>query len=105
MALSLSPAQRKLRARAAAFAQHAQGKTNTRPATLAQLARFEREVDPDGILSPEERARRADYAKRSYMAKLALQASRARSKKKAAPVIETPGTADAEGHGNDRSAA
>lgn len=35
------------------------------------LARFEREVDPDGLLSPEERTRRAEYARRAYMTSLA----------------------------------
>lgn len=42
------------------------------------LARFEREVDPDGKLPPEIRARRADFAKRAYFAKLAMKSSRAR---------------------------
>ena len=81
MALSLSPAQRALRARAAAHALHAQGGTSTKAGTAAFLARFERQVDPDGVLPPEERARRADHARRSYMAGLALKASRARSAK------------------------
>jgi hypothetical protein len=75
----LSPAQRSLRARAAAYAQHAQGKTSTTAATAAFLARFERQVDPDGTLTPEERARRAGYARKSHMASLALKASRART--------------------------
>jgi hypothetical protein len=81
VALSLSPSQRRLRAQAAAYAMHAQGKTNTRPATAAQLARFEREVDPDGLLDPVERARRAEFARRSYMTLLALKASRSRAAK------------------------
>ena len=40
------------------------------PARAAFLARFDREVDPDGILPPAERARRAEYAKRAYMLRL-----------------------------------
>lgn len=96
---SLTEGQRRLRARAAAFAQHAQGRTNTGPATIAQLARFEREVDPDGSLPPDERARRAGYARRSYMTKLALKASRARSKKKATPAdVSEAGVAESEVH-------
>ena len=75
---TLTPSQRTLRARAAAYALHAQGKTNTGPATVAQLARFERQVDPDGALPPDERARRAEYARKSYMTNLCLKASRAR---------------------------
>lgn len=95
MGQSLSPTERTLRARAAAFALHAQGGTSTAAATAAFLARFEREVDPDNLLMPEERARRAVFARRSHMSKLALKASRARSKTKAAPSVSetSPGTA------------
>lgn len=75
---SLTPAQRVVRARAAAFAQHAQGRTNTGPATVAQIVRFERQVDPDGTLAPDERARRARLAQRAHMTLLALRSSRAR---------------------------
>ncbi len=78
MASSLTPEQRSLRAKAAAFALHAQGGTSTAAGTQAFLARFEREVDPDGLLAPEERARRAAFARKSHMARLALKASRAR---------------------------
>jgi hypothetical protein len=45
----------------------------TKPARAAFLARFEREVDPDGVLPPEERARRAEYAKRDYMTRLIMR--------------------------------
>jgi hypothetical protein len=37
------------------------------------LARFEAEVDPESTLAPEERARRAAYARKAYFAKLAYQ--------------------------------
>jgi hypothetical protein len=79
----VTPEQRALRSRAAAFALHAQGGTSTTAGTQAFLARFEREVDPDGVLSPEERSRRASFARRSYMARLALKASRSRTQKAA----------------------
>ncbi|MBA2756351.1 MAG: hypothetical protein H0U37_02765 [Chloroflexi bacterium] len=91
----LSPAQRKLRARAAAHALHAQGGTNTKAGTAAFLERFERQVDPDGRLTPEERTRRAAHARRSYMTSLALKASRTRTKM-AATSLEVV-TADVEG--------
>jgi hypothetical protein len=45
------------------------------------LSRFEDEVDPDRVLSPEERARRAEHARKAYFAKLALASARARSAK------------------------
>jgi hypothetical protein len=80
VALSLSASERTLRARAAAHALHASGRTNTGPATVAQLSRFERQVDPDGTLPPDERARRARHALIAYMSSLSLKASRARSK-------------------------
>lgn len=84
MVSTLSAPQRKLRARAAAHALHAQGGTSTKAGTAAFLARFEREVDPHGLLAPEERARRASHARKAYMSGLALKASRARTKKAAA---------------------
>jgi hypothetical protein len=84
--MALTAAQRKLRAQLAA---------NTRwsredPAPTAArgqaglLARFEREVDPDGTLSPQERARRTQAALRAHMKRLALASSKARSARPAA---------------------
>lgn len=78
----LSPSERRLRAKAAAYALHAQGGTSTGAGTAAFLARFERQVDPQGVLPPDERARRARYALRAHMAALALKASRARSRRR-----------------------
>jgi hypothetical protein len=49
-----------------------------RPAREAFLRRFKREVDPDGKLSPEERRRRANRAKRASMLRLAKRAVSAR---------------------------
>jgi hypothetical protein len=46
----------------------------TRPAREAVLKRFEREVDPDNELPPDERRRRAEHAKRAYMLGLAKRA-------------------------------
>jgi hypothetical protein len=42
--------------------------------------RFLKEVDPRGELSEEERTRRADYALKAYMARLALASARARAR-------------------------
>ena len=50
----------------------------TRPAREAFLKRFEREVDPDGKLPPDERRRRAEHAKRAYMIRLRKRAVSAR---------------------------
>jgi hypothetical protein len=53
----------------------------TAPARSAFLRRFETEVDPDGRLTEAERARRAYFAMRAYMADLSRRrvASRRRS--------------------------
>ena len=50
----------------------------TRPARSAFLIRFERQVDPDGVLAPAERERRAASARRAYFQRLALKSSTAR---------------------------
>jgi hypothetical protein len=84
--MPLSPAQRTLRARAAAHAQWASEPDptgRTAPARSAFLSRFEREVDPDGRLDPAERARRAQHARKSYFTRLALASSRARAMRRA----------------------
>jgi hypothetical protein len=44
------------------------------------MDRFDRQVDPDGTLPPEERARRAAHARRAYFQGLALKSARARSR-------------------------
>jgi hypothetical protein len=44
------------------------------------LARFEREVDPDGILPEGERVRLAEHARKAYMQKLALISAARRRK-------------------------
>lgn len=80
----MTPQQRSLRARLAAHALHAKvadPKAHTAPATQAFLARFERQVDPDGVLEPGERARRAEHARKQYMTALSLKSSQARAKK------------------------
>ncbi|MFB9926040.1 hypothetical protein ACFORO_12325 [Amycolatopsis halotolerans] len=80
--MTLTPEQRSLRASIAANARHAAGGTDTAPARAAFEARFERQVDPDGVLPPEERARRAANARKAYFGTLALKSSIARSKAK-----------------------
>jgi hypothetical protein len=69
--------------------RHAQGKTSTSAGTSAFLARFEREVDPEGVLPLEERARRAEYARKAHFADLALKSARAR-RGRVAKAADTP---------------
>jgi len=82
----VTAAERSLRARLAAHALHAQHdpRKTTANGRAAFLARFEREVDPDGVLEPEERRRRAEQARRAYFARLSLAAVKARQAKRAA---------------------
>lgn len=79
----MTPEQRVLRARMAAhvsWARTADPSARTAPARAAMVARFEREVDPDGVLPEAERRRRAESARSAYFTGLALKSSRARKK-------------------------
>ncbi len=82
----LTPEQRTLRARIAAYASHASEAANADPAgrTLAArtafLRRFEDQVDPERRLSEDERIRRALMARKAYMARLAFESSKKRGK-------------------------
>ncbi len=80
----LTPEQRSQRARIAAHARWAQEDPvpNAVRAQAGLIARFEREVDPDGTLPPAERARRAEHARKAHMARLALASARARSRRR-----------------------
>ena len=55
----------------------------TRPAREAFLKRFEKQVDPDGTLPPQERRQRAEHAKRAYMLQLTKRSAAARKAKQA----------------------
>ena len=50
----------------------------TASARKAFLERFEREVDPAGVLDPVERARRAEHARKAFFLRLSLKAKAAR---------------------------
>lgn len=79
---ALTPQERTLRARIAAHTLHSRvdPQEHTAPARAAFLDRFERQVDPDGVLSPEDRARRAEHARKAYFTQLALRSAQARRK-------------------------
>ena len=72
-----------MRARLAAHSLHAtvDGREHTKPARAAFLARFEHQVDPDGVLPESERRRRAEQAKSAYMTGLALRSAQARRRR------------------------
>lgn len=77
---NLTPEQRIQRARLAALARWSKQDSTegTKPARDAFLARFETEVDPQGLLPERERRRRAQTRLREHMARLAYRSSRAR---------------------------
>lgn len=79
--MPLSATERTIRASIAAH--HSWAKTpdraaRTEPARQGMQARFEREVDPAGVLPPAERARRAESARKAYFLGLSFKSARAR---------------------------
>ena len=74
-------ASRALRGRIGAHRLHAthDPRETTEAARRAFWSSFEREVDPDGLLSPQERTRRADHARAAHFARLAYLSARARA--------------------------
>ena len=79
----MADGQARLRAKIAAYSRWAltaDPTSATAPARSAFNARFDREVDPDGVLPAAERARRAEYAKKAYMTRLAYLSAKARRK-------------------------
>ena len=81
----LSSTERSLRARIGGFALSAthDPRETTKPARAAFLARFEQEVDPNGVLAITERSRRAAAARKAHFARLALKSAQARRRKAA----------------------
>lgn len=76
----LTPAERSLRARAAAYRLHSlyDSRQLTANARAAFQDRFTRQVDPDRVLPEAERQRRAEHARKAYFADLAAKSARAR---------------------------
>lgn len=90
-------AERRLAAQVAAYTSwaHTPDRTaRTAPARAAMLAKFELEVDPDGQLPPDERARRAESARKAHFSRLALKS--ARSRRRAKELAAEADAADAE---------
>lgn len=77
----MTPADRKLRSKIANNARwaHEPDRTAaTAPARAGLQAKFEREVDPDGVLPLHERAKRAECARLAHYQRMALKSARAR---------------------------
>lgn len=81
MATQMGPGDRHLRAQIAAHTRWAYTPDRTAATASARaafLARFERLVDPDGVLEPAERHKRAENARRAHFASMSLKAAQAR---------------------------
>lgn len=79
-----SPRERELLSRIAAYKRWSKEPDRpaaTAPARAAFLSGFEKQVDPDGTLAPEERARRAECARKAHFLKMALRSAQARARK------------------------
>jgi hypothetical protein len=80
-----SPAERTLRARSAAHARWSQEPNReaaTKAARAGLQAKFEQQVDPDRLLDPIERAKRADSARKAYYAELSRLSAKKRRERK-----------------------
>ena len=53
----------------------------TAPARKGLDAKWAREVDPDGVLAPDELARRVENLRQAHMTRMALASARARRTK------------------------
>lgn len=83
MAYRITPDQRSLLARARAYRQHAEGKTNVGPAHDAFMRKFIDQVDPDRTLPEDERNRRAERARKAYFLELSYKSAVSRARAKA----------------------
>jgi hypothetical protein len=97
----MTPEQRVQRARLGAHCSWARTRDPAARTAAARheshITKFEREVDPDGVLPPEERQRRARAAKSAYFTALAFRSSRvraARARTKVQTECELSATAD-----------
>lgn len=85
----LSPAERVLAGRAGAHKSWAQTEdrtARTEAARAAAEARFERQADPDGVLAPAERRRRAKQLRAAFYADIQRKAAaKARVKRQNSP--------------------
>ncbi len=94
--LLLSPHEAALRGRIGAYRLHAthDSREITRAARATFLARFEREVDPDGVLPEAERLRRAEMARKAYFARLALKSAKRRARSRRDLKADASGAGD-----------
>jgi membrane-bound lytic murein transglycosylase B len=84
--MALTPELRSLRGSIAAhtsWANTTDRTARTAKARQAALDRFERQVDPEGVLRPEDRAKRAESARRAFYQQMAYKSAKVRQGRKA----------------------
>lgn len=77
----MTAAERSLRARLGAHALWAQTEDRAARTVAARRGfqrRFENQVDPEGLLDPAERARRAEHLRKAHMLRLSMASAKAR---------------------------
>lgn len=82
--MPLTPAEKSLRGQIAAHSSWAHTidrAARTAKARQAALDRFEAEVDPEGVLAPDVRAKMAQNARQAYFKRLALKSAQARRRR------------------------
>lgn len=87
LAIVDAKAERKMRASIAAhesWARTDDPARRTAPARDAFIASFERKVDPDGRLPPEERRKRAEHLRKAHYKRMALKSAQVRRAKREA---------------------
>jgi hypothetical protein len=102
--MAATPAERRLAASIAAhesWAHTPDRSARTAKARKAAMDRFEREVDPNGELTPQERAQRAEHARKAYFSRLALRSAQARRRAKEATAVAEAVEAELEAAGGD----
>jgi hypothetical protein len=85
--MASTPEERSLQASSAAHASWAKTpdrSQRTERAREAATKRFENQVDPDGVLDPMERAKRAASAQMAHMKSMQLKSAQARRAKREA---------------------
>src|SRR6478735_5817258 len=68
----------------------------TAKARAASIKRFERIVDPDGVLDPVERAKRANNARQAHMKQMARKSVKVRKQQKAQRLRDEAARVEAE---------
>jgi hypothetical protein len=84
--MTLTPSERRLRSQIGAHKSWAQTENRsdrTAPARQASWDRFEKLVDPEGILHPSDRAKMAQSARKAHFLRMAQKSAQVRRRRKA----------------------